>query len=62
MGNTGHFLSTDKDGCLGSDHGCCPDMVTPAKGPDSLGCPESEFKFNQENFNWLKLYLTSEKV
>ena len=26
----------------GSDHGCCEDLITPAKGPNGEGCPRKE--------------------
>uniref|UniRef100_A0A182J8P5 Papilin n=1 Tax=Anopheles atroparvus TaxID=41427 RepID=A0A182J8P5_ANOAO len=37
---TGTEQTTDKvvDGCAGSAHGCCPDSVTAATGPDGEGC------------------------
>lgn len=29
-------------GCKGTEHGCCPDGITAADGPDFLGCPAKD--------------------
>ncbi len=29
-------------GCKGTEHGCCPDGVTAAEGPEYLGCPAKD--------------------
>ena len=48
--NTRCFFSTVVgDECDTLEFGCCPDLVTPAKGPDYRGCPESEWNFTSEN-------------
>ena len=38
----GFFQGEDEGscGCVGTEHGCCPDGETPSEGPDFEGCSE----------------------
>ena len=60
--NTRCFFSTVVgDECDTLEFGCCPDLITPAKGPDYRGCPESELNFTSENITLIKPCLNVRK-